>query len=91
MRMLYNECIDIIWTIARIGLADEFREIVHRTRTRRVRAVRRAGKLAGYCWPRNDDESQPMCEEIRDYAPALPGQRARQPTESPGQCHHRAW
>jgi hypothetical protein len=63
---VYNECVDIIWTIARIGW-HEFRES-YIEENPPCTCRRRAGKLAGYCWPRNDDEDiQPMCEEIRDY------------------------
>jgi hypothetical protein len=63
---VYNECMDIIWTIARIGW-EEFRDS-YIDENPPCTCRRRVGKLAGYCWPRNDDEDiQPMCEEIRDY------------------------
>lgn len=62
---LYSECVDIIWTIARVGW-DEFQES-YIEENPPCMCRRRAGKLAGYCWPRGDVDAQPMCEEIRNY------------------------
>lgn len=63
---LYRECVDIIWTIARVGwyeFRDSYIEVNPPCTCRQ-----RAGRIAGYCWPRNNDEDvQPMCEEIRNY------------------------
>lgn len=63
---LYNDCFDIIWTIARSDW-HTFRESYMEEHPPCL-CRQREGKLAGNCWPRYPNPGEPaMCNEIRCY------------------------
>lgn len=73
---IYNECVEIIWTIARTDWLEWRESYIEENPPCTCR--QRAGKLAGCCWPRELEYGESaMCEEIRNYSELFPDDNER--------------